>query len=215
MAARTGRRSILTIVQKHRGLCLPQWFYAEIADFIQVTVFFVFRSEFRTLRDRLTNYKDVLCMFLFSRCTCEFTVVKSRFSVVSVLKLSLNPGTSLRMSGSTQEKNHISVKSAGNVSPSPRRTRITCTYTSNYVWTRSMRKPRPIIPINLLNFTQEKLWKACKQFVLIWLRINTSGILRFLKLRALRNEVWSNFKLFCCIYSFPEVVITCFSTTLN
>lgn len=118
-------------------------------------------------------------MFLFSRCTCEFTVVKSRFSVVSVLKLSLNPGTSLRMSGSTQEKNHISVKSAGNVSPSPRRTRITCTYTSNYVWTRSMRKPRPIIPINLLNFTQEKLWKACKQFVLIWLRINISGILRF------------------------------------
>lgn len=41
MAALTGRRSILTIVQKHRGLCLPQCFYAEIADFIQITVFFV------------------------------------------------------------------------------------------------------------------------------------------------------------------------------
>lgn len=140
---------------------------------------------------------------LFSRCTCEFTVVKSHFSVVSVVKLSLNPETLLRMSGSTQEKNHISVKSAGNVSPSPRRIRITCTYISNYVWTRSMRKPRPIIPINLLNFTREKLWKACKQFVLIWLWINISGILRFLKLRALRNEVWSNFKLFLLYLQFP------------
>lgn len=142
-------------------------------------------------------------MFLFSRCTCEFTLVKSRFSVVSVLKLSLNPGTLLHMSGSTQEKSHISVKSAGNVSPSPRRTRITCTYISNYVWTRSMRKPSPIIPINLLNFTREKLWKACKQLVLILLGINISGILRFLNLRALRTEVWSNFKLFLLYLQFP------------
>ena len=64
-------------------------------------------------------------------------------------------------------------------------------------------KPRPIIPINLLNFTREKLWKACKQCVLILLWINISGILRFLKLRALRNVVWSNFKIFLLYLQFP------------